>query len=76
MWNSLPSYAVGQWSLELSYLIVAVVLLVTFILGPLSVLVVVCGYGQELWTDENTIKRLCMETIELEDRERKGKKEP
>lgn len=57
MWNSLPPYAAGQWSLELSYLIVAVVLLVTFILGPLSVFGVVCGCGQELCVTETYFGR-------------------
>ena len=71
LWHLLPLYAVGQWRLELPYLVVAVVFLGTLVLGPVSVLVVVCGYGSGLWVDAGTVERLCGEKIELEERERR-----
>ena len=71
LWHLLPLYAFGQWRLELPYLVVAVVFLGTLVLGPLSVLVVVCGYGQGLWVDAGTVEKLCGEKSELEERERK-----
>ena len=76
LWNSLPPYAFGQWRLELAYLVAAVFLLVTLMLGPVSMLIVVCGYGQGLAQDVRTVERLCVEKVEMEERERKGKKEP
>lgn len=76
MWNTLPPYAVGQLRLELLYLVAGVSILVTLISGPVLVLVVVCGSWVELSKDAKIVKRLCMEKIEQEDMERKGKKEP
>ena len=76
MWNSLPQYAFGQWRLELAYLVAAVFLSVTLILGPVSMLIVVCGYEQGLAKDVRIVERLCVERVEMEERERKGKKEP
>ena len=76
MWNSLPPYVFGQWRLELAYVVVAVSLLVALILGPGQVLVIVCGYGSGLWMDATIVQRLCAEKVELEERVRKGGKEP
>ena len=76
LWHILPLYAFGQWRLELPYLVAAVVFWGTLILGPVSVLIVVCGYGLGLWEDARTVERLCVEKVELEERERKAKKEP
>ena len=80
LWNNLPPYAVGQWRLELLYSVVGVLILVTLILGPVLLLVVVCGSWVELSKDAKIVKRFCMEKIEMEkieqERERKGKKKP
>ena len=76
MWNSLPPYAVGQWKLELQYLVAGVVVLVTLLLGSMFVLGLVFGSEQELSEDAKALERLCVEMIEQEERDRKGKKEP
>ena len=75
LWNSLPPYAVGQWSLELLYLGAAGLLLLTLILGPLWVPMGIWVYGLEVWEDSKTVESLCVEKLKLKQGERKGSKE-
>ena len=76
LWNEMPPYAIGQFGLELQYLGLAFILLLTFMLGPVWALVMFFDFGKALSKEVETAERLCVEKAELEESERKWKKEP
>ena len=74
MWNILP-YSFRDLRLELVYLLVAVVVTVTLLLGPVLVVLLVAKAGWRLAEKTRQVERSCWERLELERRTGERNKE-
>ena len=67
IWNALPPYSFGDFGLELGYVLAAVGVLATLLLGPVPLISLVVVKGGTLREEAMIVEKSCWEKLQLKE---------